>query len=165
MYLTEETPEAQAMRDNVARLLQNDDISQVMLAIQLVEGGGWHQDFEGKVSKIMQYLLMDRFKIYGYTSALPFVNVPFYEGFTLLDENRELFMRIFAGFEQSKSTLFYLFNMYVVIDKKSGRLSVKTFDKKQMRKKLKELRRAFPKFYIHFYQNLFFISKTPNFVV
>lgn len=45
MYLTEDTPEAQEMRDNVLRLLTSGYEPNIRLAFSLVEGGGLHLSF------------------------------------------------------------------------------------------------------------------------
>jgi len=45
MYLLEDSPEAQDMRQNVYNLLISDDEDNTVLAMQLIDGGGVHKDF------------------------------------------------------------------------------------------------------------------------
>lgn len=45
MYLTENTPEAQEMREQVMRLLSSDTTENIELALQLISGGGYCFDF------------------------------------------------------------------------------------------------------------------------
>jgi Leucine-rich repeat (LRR) protein len=46
MYLLEDSPEAEAMRQNVVRLLESNQAENLDLALQLIENGGVHKDIE-----------------------------------------------------------------------------------------------------------------------
>jgi hypothetical protein len=45
MYLLEETPEAENLRQKVIDLLLSNEINNIDLALQIIEGGGMHKDF------------------------------------------------------------------------------------------------------------------------
>lgn len=45
MYLLEDTEVARSMRENVVRLLESKDKNSIILALQLIEAGGFHECF------------------------------------------------------------------------------------------------------------------------
>lgn len=58
MYLLENSPEAEAMRQNVRRLLQSSETENIDLALQLIEGGGLHQDTEVILLKLYEQRIL-----------------------------------------------------------------------------------------------------------
>lgn len=46
MYLLEDSPEAEAMRQNIVRLLESNQTENLDLALQLIENGGLHESIE-----------------------------------------------------------------------------------------------------------------------
>lgn len=49
-YLLEETEEALLLRDNIKRLLLSEDDANAIVALQMIEGGGFHVDFTEAIS-------------------------------------------------------------------------------------------------------------------
>ena len=59
MYLLEETDEARAMRAHVLQLLRSYDKENRALAMQLIEGGGFHEDFRELLSSVLTYTFIE----------------------------------------------------------------------------------------------------------
>lgn len=79
MYLLEETPEAEALRQNLLNLFYSGDEQNIALACQMLEGGGVHPDFQAVLCVVLLHISFPHSLNEKAKELLqPFLNAPEY---------------------------------------------------------------------------------------
>lgn len=60
MYLLENTPEAHEMREQVKNLLLSENEANIILALQIIEAGGFYEELKEYISKAVSYHIYNR---------------------------------------------------------------------------------------------------------